>query len=173
MAFEGWLRAQGKLNYVMGKDRPKVDCILCAVRDDDERVISLKFYQDDIIFVCLNLFPYNPAHMMVVPNRHVIKFEELNKKEILRIFRAIQGLQMMLNELYQPHGYNIGFNQGSGGASIEHLHCHLVPRYKSELGYIDIIGKTRIMIEGLEDVKKKMKNNVDKYLNEDFFKSFK
>lgn len=172
MAFENWLRAQDKLEYVMGKKRPKVSCILCALRDNDKRVISLKFYQDDLIFACLNLYPYNPGHVMVIPNRHVIRFEELNRNEILRVFRAVQGLQMMLNELYHPHGYNIGFNQGSGGASIEHLHCHLVPRYHSELGFIDIIGKTRIMIEGLEDVKKKIESNIDRFLNENFFKSF-
>jgi hypothetical protein len=42
--FEKWLRALGKLDYVQGKARPNVDCILCSVRDNDERVVSLKVY---------------------------------------------------------------------------------------------------------------------------------
>ena len=62
----------------------------------------------------------------------------------------------MLDDLYHPSGYNIGFNQGTGGASIPHIHCHLVPRYGSELGYIDIIGKSRIIVEDFDSVKKKM-----------------
>ena len=75
--FEKWLKAIGKLDYVQGKDRPDVECILCSVRDNDEKVKSLKIYQDDIVFVVLNLYPYNPAHSMVVPNRHVQKFSDL------------------------------------------------------------------------------------------------
>ncbi|MHA1147300.1 MAG: HIT family protein [Promethearchaeota archaeon] len=172
MVFNKWLQALGKLEYVQGKDRPNVDCILCAVRDNDKRVKSLKFYEDDLIFVCLNLFPYNPAHSLIVVNRHIETFLELTKAEIERIFRAIQGLQMMLEDLYSPHGYNIGFNLGSGGASIPHLHCHLVPRYGSELGFIDIIGETRVVVEDLTSVMKKMKDNVHNYLTEDFFRTF-
>jgi ATP adenylyltransferase len=172
MAFENWLRALGKLDYVQGKDRPKVDCILCSVRDNDERVKSLKVYQDDLCFVVLNLFPYNPAHLMVCTIRHVTKYIDLTKEELDHIFRAIQGLQIMLDDVYKPRGYNIGMNQGrSAGGSIEHLHIHLVPRYGSELGFIDIVGETRIAVEGLDSVKKKMEENIHKYLNKEFFES--
>ncbi|MBD3193568.1 MAG: HIT domain-containing protein [Candidatus Lokiarchaeota archaeon] len=171
--FKKWLRALGKLEYVQGKNRPDVGCILCSIRDNDKRVKSLKYYQDELIFVTLNLFPYNPAHSMVVPKRHVLNFTDLKKEEIIRISRAIQGLQMMLNDLYNPHGYNIGLNQGiNAGGSIKHLHFHVVPRYGAELGYIDIVSKTRIVVEGLESVKKKLETKVSNYLNKDFFMDF-
>ncbi|MBD3339653.1 MAG: HIT domain-containing protein [Candidatus Lokiarchaeota archaeon] len=171
--FEKYLRALGKLDYVQGKDRPDVECILCGIRDNDPRVKSLKFYQDKLIFAVLNLYPYNPGHCMVVPNRHVLKFIELSKVEIDRIFRAIQGLQNLLDDLYNPHGYNMGMNQGeNAGGSIKHVHFHLVPRFGAELGYIDIVGNTRIVVEGLDSVKKKFDENVDTYLNPDFFKEF-
>ncbi|MGV9199496.1 MAG: HIT family protein [Promethearchaeia archaeon] len=171
--FKKWLKALGKLEYVQGEHRPDVECILCAVRDDNELVKSLKYYQDDLIFISLNLYPYNPAHSMVVPSVHRTDLVDLTKAESLRIFRAIQGLQLMLNDLYSPKGYNIGINQGrNAGGSIEHLHFHVVPRYGAELGYIDIIGKSRIVVEGLDSVMKKMKENVDDYLNPEFFKEF-
>lgn len=172
--FEKWLRAIGKLDYVQGNAKPDVDCILCSVRDNDERVKSLKVYQDNICFVVLNLFPYNPGHIMCVPARHITKFNDLTKEEIVHVFRAIQGLQLLMNYLYNPRGYNMGMNQGkSAGASIEHLHFHLVPRYGSELGYIDIIGKSRVVPEGLDSVKKKVDANIHKFLNKEFFESFK
>ena len=67
--FEKWLRALGKLEYVQGNAKPNVDCILCAIRDNDERVKSLKVYEDEIIFVVLNLYPYNIGHLMAeTPN---------------------------------------------------------------------------------------------------------
>lgn len=171
--FKNWLQALGKLDYVQGDERPDVECILCSVRDNDERVEVLKVYQDDIFFVCLNLYPYNPAHMLIVPMRHVERYVDLKKEEMMRISRAIQGLQLLLDDLYSPKGYNIGMNEGqSAGGSIKHLHFHLVPRYGSELGYIDIVGKTRIVVEGLESVKKKLEQNMDEYLNEEFFSEF-
>ena len=172
--FDKWLQALGKLDYVQGKARPKVDCILCAVRDNDERVTSLKIYEDDLCFIVLNLYPYNPAHLMIVTQRHITKFLELTKEELLHITRTIQGIQMLLDDLYNPKGYNIGINQGrDAGGSIDHLHFHLVPRYGSELGFIDIVGKTRVLPEGLDDVKKKLENNINKYLTKKFYDNFK
>ena len=173
MIFEKWLLALGKLDYVQGKDRPNVNCILCAVRENDERVTSLKIYEDDLCFVVLNLYPYNPAHLMVATSQHKTKFLELTSSEILHIFRVIQGLQLLINDLYNPKGYNIGMNQGrDAGGSIEHLHFHIVPRYDSELGFIDIIGDTRVLPEGLDAVREKLKNNINKYLTKEFFENY-
>lgn len=146
---------------------------MCAVRDNDERVVSLKVYEDDLCFIVLNLYPYNPAHLMIVTQRHITKFLDLTKEELLHITRAIQGIQLLLNDLYNPKGYNIGINQGrNAGGSIEHLHFHLIPRYGTELGFIDIVGKTRVLPEGLEAVKKKVEENINKYLNREFFENF-
>jgi ATP adenylyltransferase len=171
--FEKWLRALGKLDYVQGKARPNVDCILCSVRDNDERVVSLKIYQDTLIFISLNLYPYNPGHLMIVPNRHILSFSDLTKEELIHLSRTIQGVQLLLDELYNPKGYNIGINQGrEAGASIEHLHIHLVPRFGSELGFIDIVGKTRVLPEGLESVKQKFLKNINKFLTEEFYTQF-
>lgn len=167
------MQALGKLDYVQGKDRPNVDCILCAVRDNDERVTSLKIYEDDLCFIVLNLYPYNPGHLMVATSQHKTKFLELTRSEILHIFRAIQGLQLLLNDLYNPKGYNIGMNQGrDAGGSIEHLHFHIVPRYGSELGFIDIIGDTRVLPEGLGAVREKLENNINDYLTKEFFEDY-
>ena len=171
--FEKWLRALGKLDYVQGKARPNVDCILCSVRDNDERVVSLKVYQDTLIFISLNLYPYNPGHLMIVPNRHVQRFSDLTKEELIHLSRTIQGVQLLIDELYAPKGYNIGINQGKeAGASIEHLHIHLVPRFGSELGFIDIVGKSRVLPEGLESVKQKLLKNINKFLTEEFYTQF-
>ncbi|MFW9773834.1 MAG: HIT domain-containing protein, partial [Candidatus Thorarchaeota archaeon] len=126
-----------------------------------------------MVYVCLNLYPYNPGHLLVVINRHVIKLTDLEKGEIIHINRILQGLQILLDELYNPKGYNIGLNQGKiAGGSIDHLHFHLVPRYGAELGFIDIVGETRVIPEGLESVKKKLEENISNHLNKEFFEKF-
>ncbi|MFX0032236.1 MAG: HIT family protein [Candidatus Hodarchaeota archaeon] len=158
---------------MQGKTRPNVECILCSVRDNHEDVVSLKIYHDKILFISLNLYPYNPGHLMIVPNKHITKFVDLTKEELIHIMRTIQGVQMLLDEIYNPKGYNIGINQGKiAGGSIEHLHVHVVPRYSSELGYIDIVGETRVVPEGLDSVKEKLEQNIKKFLNQEFFESY-
>jgi ATP adenylyltransferase len=136
--------------------------------------VTLKIYEDDVNFISLNLYPYNPGHMMIIPNRHVTSFLELTKEEIVHMNRTIQGVQLLLDDLYSPIGYNIGINQGLvAGASIKHLHIHIVPRYSGELGYIDIVGKTRVVVEGLDSVKEKLTQNIQKFLNKEFYNNFR
>ncbi|MFW9771629.1 MAG: HIT family protein [Candidatus Thorarchaeota archaeon] len=150
-----------------------MECILCSVRDNEESVRSLKIYHDNILFISLNLYPYNPGHLMIVPNKHITQFTELSKEEIIHLMRTVQGTQMLLDHTYNPKGYNIGINQGSiAGGSIEHLHVHVVPRYSSELGYIDIVAETRVVPEGLNSVKEKLEQNINKFLNQKFFENF-
>lgn len=110
---------------------------------------------------------------MIVPNKHITQFTELSKEEIIHLMRTVQGTQMLLDHIYIPKGYNIGINQGSiAGGSIEHLHVHVVPRYSSELGYIDIVAETRVVPEGLNSVKEKLEQNINKFLNQKFFENF-
>lgn len=110
---------------------------------------------------------------MIIPNKHITNFTDLTKDESIHLIRTIQGVQLLLDDLYSPKGYNIGINQGKiAGGSIEHIHVHIVPRYGSELGYIDIVGKTRVVPEGLSSVKKKLEENISRVLNPDFYNNF-
>ncbi|MHA1728293.1 MAG: HIT family protein [Promethearchaeota archaeon] len=162
--FEHHLRAQNKLDYVKGEKKPNVECILCSIVKNSPKVKSLKIYQDKISAVSLNLYPYNPGHLMIFPIRHITDFRKLSENEILHIFNLIKKSQDMLSEVYNPVGFNIGLNIGNySGASIQHLHFHIVPRYENELGYIDIIGKTRIVVEGVSQVFEKLKVAAKKY----------
>ncbi len=162
--YQNHLIAIGKLNYAQGK-RPDVDCIFCAVRDDNPDVESLKVYQDSTFMICLNLYPYNPGHLMVIPTRHVEKFEDLSDEERNRMFYLVIRCQQLLQDLLHPTGFNVGYNQGEyAGASIKHIHVHIVPRYHSELGFIDIIGTTKIIIQPASEVYQKIKEHISTYI---------
>ena len=42
-------------------------------------------------------------------------------------------MKKILTNLYQPDGYNIGFNVGAdGGQSVMHCHMHVIPRYHGD-----------------------------------------
>lgn len=137
-----------KMDYARGKKRPDVECILCAIVSGDERVEKLEVYQSELFFVSLNLYPYTPGHLIMFPKRHIVDIRELTSEEVEQSHNLQNLCLNVLDKVYSPHGYNIGYNIGSAaGASIQHLHLHIVPRYQRELGFIDIIGGAKIIVE--------------------------
>ena len=146
-----------KIDYVRGK-RPRVDCILCAIRAHDKRVVDSVIIGTSLMTVALNLYPYNPGHLMIFPNRHIEDIKELSRDEVIEMHRLTVLSTKLLQEIYHPQGFNIGYNLGeSSGASIKHLHRHIVPRYKNELGFVDILGGSKIIVENPKHALDKLK----------------
>lgn len=135
-----------KIRYVQGS-KPAVKCILCAIRDKDPAVTSLTVYQDERFMVAMNLYPFNPGHLMIFPLRHITDISELTAEEAVEMHRLLVKCVQILNEEFSPSGYNIGYNLGEGsGASIGHIHQHVVPRYANEVGFLDVLSGTRVIV---------------------------
>jgi len=138
----------GKMEYVRGGNRPDVECILCAIVEGNNKVARLDVHRSKLFVVALNLYPYTPGHLMVFPKRHITDIRMLNDEEASELHKLQNFCLDVLENVYAPHGFNLGYNIGeAGGASIEHLHLHIVPRYRRETGFIDIIGGSKIIIE--------------------------
>jgi len=136
----------GKLKYVQGTARPNVDCILCSIFERDPAVVSPVVWEDDQMMVVMNLYPYNPGHCMVVPRTHFERLYDLPADLVSYLFTIVQKVQRAQEIAFKCVGWNVGINDGDcSGQSIKHVHVQVVPRFKSELGFIDIIGKTRVM----------------------------
>ena len=148
MKIERNLVIPGKLDYVRG-DKPDVPCILCSIRDNDERVVRLEVGRTELMLVSLNLYPYNPGHLLVFPLRHITDMREMSQEEVLEMHRLLSSLMDILESVYGPRGFNIGYNVGdTSGASIEHLHCHIVPRHRNEIGVLEMISDgSRVIVE--------------------------
>ncbi len=146
-----------KGEYVKGK-RPDVDCILCALLKHDERVTDTLLWEGEKFAIALNLYPYNPGHVMIFPKRHITSLEELTKEEALEFFLLTAKAEGILKKIYNPCGFNIGFNLGPcSGASISHIHLHIVPRYKNELSFMDVLGGAKVIVEDPVLTKERLK----------------
>ncbi|MBU8914210.1 MAG: HIT domain-containing protein [Spirochaetales bacterium] len=135
-----------KMKYVRGP-RPS-GCILCLIRDKSSEVIDLTVYSDELFTVSVNLYPYNPGHVMIFPNRHLVDVRKLTSAEDQRLSELTRRFLTVLESTHSPAGFNIGYNMGSSaGASIDHLHLHVIPRYPKEVGIADLIAGKRVLIE--------------------------
>ncbi len=135
-----------KMTYV--QSRRADGCVLCGVRDHDSAVVDLTVLHGELVVVAVNLYPYNPGHVLVFPTRHIEDVRELSEAEECCMSGTIRRLLDALDRTYHPQGYNIGYNMGlAAGASIRHLHMHVIPRYPAELGIADLIGGKRVLVE--------------------------
>jgi ATP adenylyltransferase len=133
-------------------------CIICRVLAGDPGVADLTVYGDDLAGVSLNLYPYNPGHLLIFPLRHIEDIRHLTKKENDRLTALTGYFLDILDQTLQPGAYNIGYNMGrDAGASLTHLHQHIIPRYPHEIGLADIIAGKRVLIEDPRLTREKLK----------------
>jgi ATP adenylyltransferase len=145
--------APWRLAYV--KDASKDiedDCIFCAkpAAGDDEA--SLIVHRGEHCFVILNIFPYTNGHLMVAPFEHLGRIQDLPAETVAEMMALAQGAMGRLEEVYDPHGFNVGFNQGRvAGAGFEHhIHLHVVPRWGGDTNFMPVIADTKVMPQTLE-----------------------
>lgn len=149
-----------KIAYVKG-ERPDVPCILCAIAARDPRLELLEVLRTGLCMVSMNLFPFNTGHLMIFPLRHVEDFEGLNVEEVVEMHRLTALMVSAIKDEFAPTGFNIGWNIGkAGGASIAHLHQHVVPRYENELGFLDVLAGTRVVVVDPREALGRLKERV-------------
>jgi diadenosine tetraphosphate (Ap4A) HIT family hydrolase len=103
-------------------------CAFCTL--PIERVIDSNNYG----VVIRDGFPISPGHTLIIPKRHIGSFFELETDERQDLLNLLEAAKKILQEEFQPDGYNIGINDGpAAGQTVLHLHIHLIPRYKGDL----------------------------------------
>ncbi len=138
-----------RMAYIQGAAKPAdatADCPFCRIPtlpDDDGLVLA----RGELVYAVLNLFPYNPGHLMVVPYRHVPDYAELTLDETRELAEFTQRAMTVVRAVSAPHGFNIGMNQGAvAGAGIAaHLHQHVVPRWGGDSNFMPVIGHTKVL----------------------------
>ncbi|HEX2902062.1 MAG TPA: HIT domain-containing protein [Jatrophihabitans sp.] len=147
-----------RMVYIGGAGKPESDaeqhCPFCDVpgRSDEDGLIVAR---GRTVYAVLNLYPYNPGHLMVVPYRHIADYTELTAEESLELVAFTQQAMAVIRAVAGPGGFNLGVNQGSaGGAGIAaHLHQHVVPRWIGDMNFMPVVGQTRVLPQLLADTR--------------------
>ncbi|NLL37160.1 MAG: HIT domain-containing protein [Fretibacterium sp.] len=136
-------------------------CIFCdfpAEHRDEERYILAR---GEECFLILNVYPYNPGHLMVVPYRHTNLYESLTDAEHRDMTRLSSCAVEMLksNMAPGPDGFNVGMNLGrAAGAGVDgHLHLHIVPRWNGDNNFMPVLADTRVLPESLDATYRSLK----------------
>jgi ATP adenylyltransferase len=150
-----------RMAYILGEGKPDSGpeeargCPFCLVpeREDDQ---SLVVARGERVYAVLNLYPYNPGHLMICPYRHVSDYTDLDGPETRDLAEFTQRAMRMIRGCSGAHGFNIGMNQGAvAGAGIAaHLHQHVVPRWGGDTNFMPVVAHTKVLPQLLEDTRR-------------------
>ena len=119
---------------------------------DEEGLIVAR---GEAVYAVLNLYPYNPGHLMVVPYRRVAALEDLTPEESAELMAFTQQAIRVIKRVSNPDGFNVGLNLGAaaGGSLAEHLHQHIVPRWGGDANFITVLGGAKVMPQLLRETR--------------------
>ena len=138
-----------RMAYILG-EKPE-GCVLCEKHSQQHDKENLLLYRGRHCYVLMNLFPYNPGHLMIAPYKHTGSFELLNEETTVEVTTLLSASLGILRTAVGPQGFNIGMNIGKvAGAGIEeHVHMHIVPRWGGDTNFMPVISDTRVIPEAL------------------------
>ncbi|MCJ7859596.1 HIT family protein [Corynebacterium kalidii] len=136
-----------------GGDTDPDDPFLALPGKSDEEALIVA--RGDEVFCILNLYPYNPGHMMVLPYRKVASYEDLTESETRELAEFTKKAIRTLRAVSGPDALNVGMNLGraSGGSVPGHLHQHIVPRWQGDTSFMTVLSGSKVLIQLLGETR--------------------
>lgn len=143
------LFAPWRYSYVSGTSAAS-GCVLCRAVAGGADTLTLCRTRRAVAL--LNRFPYTSGHAMVAPVEHRADLSLLDPETMAEIASLTQRVVRALETVYQPHGFNLGMNLGeaAGAGIVDHLHVHIVPRWRGDTNFMTVAGEVRVLPEDLE-----------------------
>ena len=147
-----------RIAYVKGENKPDspdaADCPFCRIptlSDEDGLIV----HRGESAYVVLNLYPYNPGHLLVCPFRDVADYTDLTDDETAEVADFTKRAMSTMREVSRPDGFNLGLNQGrvAGAGIAAHLHQHIVPRWGGDSNFLPVIGHTKTVPQLLSETR--------------------
>jgi ATP adenylyltransferase len=82
----------------------------------------------------------------------VAVLDQLEETEKVALMTMVGHSVDILKKTMNAEGFNVGLNLGRvAGAGVEdHLHFHVVPRWKGDTNFMTVIGDLRVIPEHIE-----------------------
>lgn len=119
------------------------NCVFCRIAGGHEIAYIVRVTEYSMAF--LDKRPITEGHTLVIPRKHRKNIEELNKEEMLDLFKLIVEIGKSIKKYLEKkkseegfsgkkdYGYNVVSNvEEAAGQTVFHCHFHVVPRSKGD-----------------------------------------
>ena len=132
-------------------------CLFCKIIKKE--IPAEIVYEDEWNLAILDINPRAPGHTMVIPKVHSQTILDLPEKDLGLLFEAVKKVSLLIKKSLQSEGFTIGINHGKiSGQVIDHLHVHIVPRFKDDGGSSVHSVVNNPPKESLAEIKSKLAN---------------
>jgi ATP adenylyltransferase len=155
------LWAPWRIEYLERERKPEFLREAAETSNDAEHLVVCR---RKTAFLMMNLYPYAPGHLMVVPYRRISRLGELSDAEKIEFMDLASYAERLLEEVVRAQGFNVGWNVGAaaGAGVADHLHLHIVPRWAGDNNFMTVLGGTRIIPMGLTPLYEKLRAAIER-----------
>jgi histidine triad (HIT) family protein len=91
-------------------------------------------YQDQYCSALMSMHPVNPGHVLLIPNDHITRLDDLPQEAAQDFFQVSQHLAGAVRASgVQCDGINIYLADGkAAGQEIAHIQLHIIPRFEND-----------------------------------------
>jgi len=145
-------------------------CTFCTKQVIDYQ----KYYEDDLVVALYCFRPMYPGHCLILPKRHIERFEELTSDEMLAVQKTICLTHKAVKNLFQASSYLLLQKNGKEvGQSQPHLHFHYIPRRADQTSTIGFLWKFFLQVFRKDNISKEHMNEMTYAMSEEIKKSQK
>ena len=81
----------------------------------------------------VNYKPILNGHVLILPKRQIARMNDLTSEEQSDFFNSIVTVSKKLEPIFDATSLTITIQDGKeAGQTVEHLHCHIIPRFKGD-----------------------------------------
>lgn len=116
---------------------------------NEEIVHYQGFYESKNVMALFQCRPVLEGHSLIIPKRHVERFEDLTPQELIEIGECIRKVHLAFKDVYHKDDYILVLQNGkNGGQTVPHAHFHMIPRGSELTSMI----KAKLWLSFLTDV---------------------
>lgn len=114
------------------------DCPFC-----DSRVLDAQtFYEDELVIALCTHKPVLPSHFLIIPKRHVERFESLSDEEFLQMGLVIKNVHAAASKVFGTTSYLLLQKNGTEvGQTVPHVHFHYIAREEGDISLLKFFYK--------------------------------
>ncbi len=117
------------------------ECPFC----NEEVLQAQVFYEDELVYALCTHKPIFPGHFLVIPKRHVERFEMLSEEEMAQMGRVIQKVHQAAAPIFKSSSYLLMQKNGPEvGQTVPHVHFHYIPREAGDSSAVKFFAKMQL-----------------------------
>ena len=107
------------------------DCVFCKIISGE--FDSAKIYEDDDVFVFLDIKPFTKGHALVIPKAHTENVFDIPEDSLEKVMVVGKKVAQKIKEVLRADGIRLSQSNGkAAGQEVMHFHLHVIPRYADD-----------------------------------------